>query len=248
MASSYRPASSSALPRRSYSDRTRGDPTLRRRGGGQRVPVVTLRLHVGVEAGGRVACPLGVDERLLVVAALAEVMGEERRGVVQVVAARRPDRLGDAAMQLPATLHQQGPVRRLRRQGVPERVLGSGPAGRGPDQVAPHELVEVTLDGLAVDDRTKQPTVERSADDRRRLERPACALRQTIEAGRDEALHAVGDGDLERVSGEPPPALDRLHDTAIDHRPCDLLDEERVALGAGDDPRRDRVGRLPERE
>ena len=210
--------------------------------------VVGLRLGVGVEPRGGVAGHRRVREGLRVLARFGEVTDELRRDLLQTLPRGRFDHLGDPSVGGLPVLREERPVRRLLREGVPEREVALRAVLRHPDQVPALQLVQILAHLRPIDDGDEQPFGERPADDGGGLRGPAGRPGQPIETDRDQALDRVGDRDLLRVPGHPPAVVRALDEAAVDQRARHLLEEEGVALRLAEDPVAVLVGHPRDRE
>ena len=101
------------------------------------------------------------------------------------------------------------------------------------DDVPTDELQQIRAD-VAVGDALEQRLLERPPDDRRHLGEAAGAPRQRVDASNEEVLQPGGQHAFADRQG---PRASPLHDTPLEQKADELLEEEGVALAAGDDGR-----------
>ena len=145
---------------------------------------------------------------------------------------------GDAAVQLDAPSHEQRVVRDLLHDRVLEAVAALAPfTRRGLEhEVGGDELVhgggETVAAGLA-----QHTVAEALADHGGELDALPSRRRQAVDARSDDRVERRGYFERRRTLAEMPLAARVLLRRArLDQRPQRLLDEERIAAGAGDDP------------
>ena len=102
---------------------------------------------------------------------------------------------------------------------------------------AAHEipLLEQVEVGLASEELRHRARPERPADDGRGLEGRLLERREPVEPGGDDRLHAVRNGEALRDIADRPAVADPLDHACVHELADELLDEERVPLGALDE-------------
>ena len=173
------------------------------------------------------------------------MVGEERPVLALPVAGDLLDPAGDAGVRAGALAAREAFVGDIAREDVAEGELllpDHRRADARRDELALLELAEVGIERLVVlDEGGDGAAPEDAADYGCLLQRVLLARLQQVDARGEDALHRVGKLDRgERVGGFPASVL--VDDAAlVDQLAEDLLEEERVALGAGED--RDRASR-----
>ena len=181
--------------------------------------VVAERLGVGGDPAGLVR---GLQEVLVglgPVLGLPVVVGQEPVELVEALGEEPLDALAHAPVELEAALAQDAAVGGLLHQRVREEVLQLRQPLALPDELDPQQLAElrVELDARG-DDRLEHPSQEAPPHHRRDLQDLLDVLLQPVDPGQDDPLDRLRHGD----------GLGPLRRAPAD----DLLEEERVALGA----------------
>ena len=197
---------------------------------------VRKRNAVRLEPGG----VLGSVGRLRQVQRRRVVVGEDVGDILDTVSGSRFDPLRRGDMARGAGGSRQRRVRDVARQNVPERVLASRPpstwSGRvertpsGSTLPEPSSTVARSRSPIAARPRPRTPS-------RRRRHRRAVTSRRPGRASRRAASSAwidSGSGS-DRSLAQAQDAVRPLEDVAILEQPNELLDEQRIALGAIED-------------
>ena len=155
--------------------------------------------------------------------------------------------LGDLGVRDSPVAQRDGVVGDVARQDVLEDVLLL-PGERRPDPVA-HQLavlqvaqalVELRVEAARLGRARREPAhrsaPEHPPDHRGGLEGALVRRDQQVDAGGEHALHRVGQVDLLDPRLGPPPAVLAGDQPPVDEPAQDLLEEERVALRALEDP------------
>ena len=141
-------------------------------------------------------------------------------------------------MQLAAALLQDALVGRLLNEGVLEDVLELGVAGALEHQLARLKAVEALVEfALRLRDRGQETVEEAAPDHRCQAQDLLEVLVEAVDARHDHPDQRVGQADGCRPLGDAIAARRAVaHEAAeIDEAAHDLLDEEGVALGLGED-------------
>ena len=178
------------------------------------------RLGVRVQPDVGVGGQRRVAERALVVAALASVVRQQRSGRLDPVGVQLLEHLGDAPVQLPSPPQQDRAVGRVLREAVAERVLALGRPRGLDDQSAPFQGTERGREVGVARDGSQDRLGERPADHRCELQRVLGFLVERVEPCGEERLERRRDRDV---------------DVVLVDRGGDLLEEQRVAVGALED-------------
>ena len=224
-------------------DDPRVEPDIDRLGLGGRAigqpserPQRLLEGSPGFAVGRSRSCAHGrlttVRDRLVPQLSSHRMVGETLGVLGQAVRVERLDHHHDACMELTTRLLQEGGIRHLLGERVPEGVLEVGKEARFQHESTSLEVGETTSNVLLglTGHRLKQRERHVVTDDSRRLEQALVLGRQAIDTRRQQALDAgrnlnglEGRGETigARFTGERL----RLHES-----PDGLLDEERVAF------------------
>ena len=178
------------------------------------------RLGVRVQPGVGVRGQRRVPERALVVAALASVVRQQRSGRLDPVGVQLLEHLDDAPVQLPAPPQQDRAVGRVLREAVTERVLALGRPRGLDDQPAAFQGAERGREVRVARDGSEDRLGERPADHRCELQRVLGLLVERVETRGEERLQRRRDRDVDLV---------------LVDRGDNLLEEQRVPVGAGED-------------
>ena len=190
-------------------------------------------LVVGEGRGGVVARHLVVPQRPRRLPGGGEVPAEDGRHLVRSAVRCCLERPRGAAVQQPALGAQQPVVGRLLDQGVPEAVDGLGPAWHLVQQVPGSQLVQGGAERLAGGaHRGQQGQRELGAEHGRGPDGVAGRRAEPVHPGSDHALQRLGDLRA-RGLAEPPGALLAHQGPGLQQRAQPLLEEQRVAVGAG---------------
>ena len=169
-------------------------------------------------------------------AGLLEVMGEERgmrrrRGSVDREQGSRDGGVGSAP-----PIRKLCAVGDLLREGMPEGVL-TWKLG-GTEKLGRRETLERhgELGCGQIDHGAQQLEGHVSPDHRRGLEHVLVAVREPIDARREDGLNGLGQRDLLDRGGRPVGAAFTTQHATLHERANDLLDEEWVAASPGLDP------------
>jgi hypothetical protein len=199
---------------------------------------------MGSRAGDRQLPRLAPEfDRLLVQTGFGAVLRNELRPVLQNLGEVRGERARDPSVQLGAALAQHGVVRGLLDQDVLEGVHRIRRLATPEHQLRGAELAQSALQlGLGQPgDRRKQLVGELAPDHRSDL-RHLLDRAEAIQSGGQGIVQGIGDGKL----GERPRQRIMIapigHQTALQDRPGQFLDEQRDAVGLSDDPL-DQLGR-----
>ncbi len=161
---------------------------------------------------------------------------------VRLVGEMRRQRVGDPTMQRLALSAQHGAIGRVLDEGVLEDIGGLRGASPREYQVSLDQLEQRRVEGLGRpvrDDR--QQGVWELPPDRGSDLGDLLARGQAIQPGQQRRLERGGDRDRrQRSFGVQAAGLGRSRRMALQHRPCDLLDEQRHALGVIEDLVQDR--------
>ena len=157
---------------------------------------------------------------------------EQGRLLVQLVGVDHLQRLGQRLVDARAALAQLRVVGHLLRQRVLERVLLLGIEGDLVQELGLHQRGERSLELALVDlhDARQQTRGKLAVDHRGSLQHALLALRQAVDAGRQQ--HVDARRYVERLTGaKQAVGAPRVPDerARLDHRLHDLLGEEGVA-------------------
>ena len=160
-----------------------------------RAAVVRDRLRVGVEPCSMVAAQASIVKVALIVARLAEVMGQHRRELLESVLVQPFQRRPHPSVERPPIPPQDRPVRRLLGEAVVEGVFPFGAPGGLPDEASALQLDQGAAEFRAVasngaEDRLREGPPDHGCE----LQGAPCVLVQRIEASRDHGLQGVRDG------------------------------------------------------
>jgi hypothetical protein len=180
---------------------------------------------------------------------LVVVVREELGELGTPFSGRHLDPLRDGGVRMAALPARQALVRDIPREDVLEDELRLPGYRRGelaPDELALLEPVErlAQFVSVAVQKEPDGFRPEDATDDRGALQRPLLRCLQQVDPRGQDALHGVGDVDVGDVGRREPPILATDDAALVDQLPDDLLHEERVALGALQDPRVNRLGEV----
>ena len=190
-------------------------------------------LVVGEGRGGVVARDLVVAQRPAWFPGGGEVPAEDGGHLVRSAVRRRLERPRGAAVQQAALGAQQPVVGRLLDQGVPEAVDGLAAPGHLVQQVPGAQLVQGGAQRLAGGaHRGQQGQGELGAEHGRGPDGVARRRAEPVHPGPDHALQRLGQLRA-RGLAEPPGALLAHQRPGLQQRAQPLLQEQRVAVGAG---------------
>ena len=166
-----------------------------------------------------------VVDRLLPCLGLDRVMRQPLDELLPAFPLPALERVDDPGVERPPLRRQEARVRHLVGQRVLERVLELRGRARLVEELRALEAGEPLAQELVgrIQDRLEQEEGEAPPDDRRRLKDALVLGRQPVDAGHEHALDGVRD------------RRPRCGPSALGHRPGQLLGEEGVALGLGDD-------------
>ena len=181
-----------------------------------------------------------VVDRLLGLAGLLEVHRQHRRELADALRVELLERLADLAVQLAALLLEQRAVGRVLDERVAEQVLELRAQRREPDRGPSPRACRAAM---SRGHRSPPPPTTRSST-RTGNWRPITAAIRRLRFAASGSWSIRASSRPWRVSGISTPPTSSVatqrspcgdDHAALDQHPDDLLDEERVALGAGHD-------------
>lgn len=206
------------------------------------LPVEADRVLVGVELARPVPGRRQVARAPGPIRRLAEMMAEKRQFLepFRIVAIAPLERLGDRRMDLGTAPDEKVVVDHLVEQRLHEAVgLGRPRAARRRllDDLRVAKSLEAGFDpGRIGGNGGKQVRIETRPDDGGAMDEAPHLLRQPIDAREHHRLDADGNVDARLALAHLPARLLAPEDIEIDEAADDLLDEERIAAGACEDP------------
>jgi hypothetical protein len=161
------------------------------------------------------------------------VVGEQGGAVRGLVAGQVFDRLRHRGVRLSPPLSQLRRVGHLLRERVLERERDLRIQGLLVQELGPYEPMQSIPEVIALELRHggEQRLSKLPADHRRRVEQLLLALRQPIDASREQRLHGPGNRELRDRPFEPEASARAAERSRLDQPLDHLLDEEGISCG-----------------